>query len=49
MLKDVSFLELAQLCNENPEKVDLSIGIQERGLANPALHPMTPCGAYFEL
>ena len=34
---------------EDPEKTNLSVGIQERGLGNPALHHMTPCDAYFEL
>jgi hypothetical protein len=49
MEKVVSSLKLAQLCNEDPEKANLSIGIQERGLGNPALHHTTPCDAYFEL
>ena len=47
--KVVSSLKLAQLCNEDPEKANLSVGMQERGLGNPALHRTTPCDAYFEL
>ena len=49
MEKVVSSLKLDQLWNEDPEKANLSIGIQEQGLGNPALHRTTPCDAYFEL
>ena len=49
MEKVVSSLKLAQLCNEDPEKANLSVGIQERGLGNPALHHTAPCDAYFGL
>ena len=49
MEKVVSSLKLAQLCNEDPEKANLSVGIQERGLGDPVLHRTTPCDAYFEL
>ena len=49
MEKVVSSLKLAQLCNEDPEKANLSIGIQEQGTGNPALHCMAPSDAYFEL
>ena len=49
MEKVVSSFKLAQLCNEDPEKANLSVGIQERGLGNPALHRTTPCDAYFEV
>jgi len=49
MEKVVSSLQLAQLCNEDPEKAKLSVGIQERGLGSPALHRMAQCGANFEI